>query len=477
MRVSEKYLISLPFCWIVSGYIGVYSQNDRPNIIFILTDDQRWDALGCAGNNYIKTPNIDSLAHNGVHFTNAYVTSPISCVSRASIFTGQYASCNGIHDFSSGLSKEQLEATYPMILKNAGYYVGFIGKYGVGKDKDFPVNSYDFWRSFPGQGKYWSDDSDLHLTALQGQQIIEFLRTRDKSKNFCLSISFKAPHCQDEMRKVKGGDEFPIDPRDSLLYENTIFPYPETFSDDYYELLNDNFKFSKIKNKENEARVRWKFRFSSDSLYQETVRKYYTLIYGVDREIGNLLDELEKQNIADNTIIVFMGDNGFFLGEHGLAGKWFSMEEAARVPLIVYDPRSSKNKGVKKNELVLNIDIAPTILSFANIEIPKTMQGEDLNILLNNRHKEKRWRTDFYCEYKYNPKFIHLPPMEAVINKNFKLTHYYVDGCQWYELYDLRKDRNEVNNLYDNRRYKRVKNKMKDRMIELRDFVKKPACF
>lgn len=312
--------------------------SSKPNIIFILTDDQRFDALGCTGNASILTPNMDKLGYDGIIFKNAYATTPISCVSRASILTGQYASKHGIQDFATLLSKKQWSETYPYLLKFNGYYTGFIGKFGVGRS-NIPNDWFDYCNLLPKQGWYYESDKERikknkkkltkqtnpeYLTVIQGKQIIDFLNVRDKNKPFCLSVSFKAPHCQDEMR-IPGGDEFPIDRKDSALYKDVYFPMPITSKDSFYYALPENFRYSKVKMKENEARKRWRWRFSSDSLYQETVRKYYSLIYGVDREIGNMMNELKRHGIEKNTVIIIMGDNGFYLGEHGLAGKWLLM--------------------------------------------------------------------------------------------------------------------------------------------------------
>lgn len=453
---------------------------ENPNIIFILNDDHRFDALGCMDNNSIKTPNMDLLAHHGVLFTNACATTPISCVSRASILTGQYASNHKIFDFDTPLTEQQFSLMYPALLKKSGYYVGFIGKYGVGKYSTYPSKSFDFWRSFPNQGWYYKNDSlrrrhlpekysideDIHLTSMQGRQICEFLQSRDKSKPFCLSVSFKAPHCQDEMR-IQGGDEFPIDRRDSLLYSNIKFNKPKTSTDSFYYALPESFRYSKEKQKENEARVRWKWRFSSDSLYQKTVEKYYSLIFGVDREIGNMMNELKRQGLDKNTIIIVMGDNGFYLGEHGLAGKWFAHEPSIRIPLIIYDPRVSKErKGIKSSAMALNIDICPTILDLAGVDIPDIVDGKSLKPILNGDNDDIR--KDFFIEYNFNPKNIHLPSMEGLVTPSYKLIRYYVEENEWWELYNRKKDSLEINNLIEDNYFRSIVDTMKVRMNEVK---------
>lgn len=439
-------------------------QEMRPNLIFILTDDQRWDALGYAGNEYIHTPNLDSLASHGIYFPNTYATTALSCASRASILTGMYASGSGIHDFSTAFTEEQFARTYPMLLRDAGYYTGFIGKFGVGQKYDGIPEKFDFWRSFPGQGWYYNRKRGQteHLTAVQGKQILEFLDSAPAGQPFCLSVSFKAPHCQDEARK-KNGEEFPIDPRDSLLYDGIVFPEPHSAGQ--YDSLRKEFRHSDAKDLENEGRIRWRYRFSSSVQYQNTVRKYYSLVSGVDREIGNMMSALKSKGLDKNTVIIFMGDNGFYLGEHGLAGKWFAHEESARIPFFIYDPRS-RSGGIKEEHLALNIDIAPTILGLAGVGIPSGMQGTDLSPLMSGR--KIHWRKDFLYEHRYNPEGVHIPSCEGIITGRFKLLRYFADGQEWWEMYDLEKDRGETTNIVGREEYRSRQKRLEKRLDMLK---------
>lgn len=419
----------------------VATAQDKPNIIFILTDDQRHDAVGYIGNPYVLTPNLDSLATQGTIYNNARATNPISCASRACILTGQYSLRNGVYDFKTPLSEEQESKTYPGLLKAAGYYTGFIGKYGVSSHN--PVSGgimFDWVKCVKDQGVYYKslmpkdkkssvplhpDPSEKHLTEIQGDEAIEFLRSRDSQKPFCLSISFKAPHCQDQLRGR--GDEFPIDRRDTAIFKGVTFAPSLLCNDRYYNRMPKPFRITPD-GYENVARVRWRYRFSSDSLYQETVRKYYSLIFGVDREVGRIVDELKRQGIDNNTVIIFMGDNGFYLGEYGMAGKWFHHEESLRIPLFVYDPRNPK--GVVNEENVLNIDVAPTILSFAGLKC-SSMQGRDLRKMFK--------RKSLYFEHAYfpNPRKAFIPKMEGVISGHDKLVHYMTADSTWYSLFRI----------------------------------------
>ncbi|HUQ19011.1 MAG TPA: sulfatase-like hydrolase/transferase, partial [Gemmatimonadaceae bacterium] len=199
----------------------------RPNIIFLLADDQRSDVTGSAGNTIIQTPNLDALARQGLSFRNAYVTTPVCAISRASIFTGEYASRHGIIDFTTDFTPAQLAQTYPALLRAAGYRTGFIGKFGVGENP--PADMFDYWRGFPGQGDYMTRDSagnPIHLTRLQSKQAISFLDTQPKGKPFALSISFKAPHVEDD-----ASEPFVPEVSDMGMYANVTVPTPVTADD------------------------------------------------------------------------------------------------------------------------------------------------------------------------------------------------------------------------------------------------------
>jgi arylsulfatase A-like enzyme len=425
-----------------------------PNIIFLLTDDQRWDTLGCMGNPIIRTPNMDDLAANGVLFTNAFVTTSICASSRASILSGQYVRRHGINDFATSFSEEALARTYPLLLRSAGYRTGCIGKHGVGRGQDFPVDKYDVWFGCPGQcSPYERKDKDgnyKHLTRVFADQIAEFLNGCSKEKPFCLSVNFKAPHVQDNDPR-----QFIPDRAYKDLYKDVTIPIPLTADPRYFEALPEFLRTS-------EARRRWKIRFSTPEKFQESVKNYYRLIYGVDVVIGKIREQLQRLGLADNTIIILTGDNGFYLGEHGLAGKWFPHEESIRVPLIFYDPRAPKNlRGLTRDEFALNIDIAPTILELANLQVPEQMQGTSLLPLLKG--KEPGWRTDFFYEHLFNHKTI--PRTEALRTARFKYARYIDFGYE--ELYDLESDPHETQNLAEAPNYRQNLKSLRKRCDKL----------
>jgi arylsulfatase A-like enzyme len=424
-----------------------------PNIVFLLTDDHRAEAMGCAGNRIIKTPNIDEMAASGVRFTNAFVTTSICASSRASIFSGQWTARHGIVDFATHFTPEALALTYPMLLRTAGYRIGFIGKYGVGPKRDLPIDQYDYWRGFPGQGRYENKDKDgnyKHLTSIMGDQAAEFLQGCSADRPFCLSISFKAPHCQD-------GDprQFIYDPAYAGLYRDLTIPVPKTADPEYFDALPDFLRDS-------EARRRWQIRFATPEKFQESVKSYYRLISGVDTVIGKIRRDLRGLNLHQNTVIIFTGDNGFYLGEHGLAGKWFPHEESIRVPLLVFDPRAPKRlRGRTLDQFALNVDIAPTILELAGLDIPDSVQGRSLLPLLAGKNPE--WRRDFFYEHPFPHKTI----AKSIALKTPRYKYALYTDHNYEELYDLKSDPAETTNLVGDKKYNKTLQSLRDRCRRL----------
>ena len=405
----------------------------RPNLLFILTDDHRWDALGSAGNPIVQTPNLDRIAREGVSFTKNFVVTSICCTSRANIFSGMYGSRNGIETFGVPFDPETWNECYPTLLRKAGYRTGFVGKWGVGKEP--PENEFDYWAGFAGQGKYLEEvDGKLtHMTQRLGQKSLEFLDSCDGSQPFCLSISFKAPHCQDGAKR-----QFPPEPELESLYSGVEIPRPKTATEEAFRQLP---KFLQ----ESEARRRWTLRFATDEMRQESVRDYYRLITGVDREVGKLLVKLEEKGQLDNTVIVFTGDNGFYLGEHGLAGKWFMHEESIRTPLIVRDPTlPNEVRGKRVDAMALNIDISPTLLDYAGIDIPERVQGRSVRPWVQGLTPGD-WRTEWFYEHHFKHRTI--PQSEGVRTDRWKYCRYIEVDPVYEELYDLEKDPYEETNL------------------------------
>jgi len=409
---------------------GALAQTSRrpPNILFLLTDDQRWDALGCMGNPIVQTPNIDGLARQGVLFRNCFVTTAICVTSRASIFSGLYARTHRIEQFNQQFSAEQFASTYPAILRRNGYRTGFIGKYGLDA-QPLPEKGFDYWRGFAGQGKSFPQgENGPQMTAIMTDQAQEFLNSAGSSQPFCLSVSYKHPHAEDADPR-----QFLYDARDRDLYRNATIPVPKTAAPEYIAQLPRSIQRS-------EGRRRWAVRFSTPELYQESVKSYYRLCSGIDRSVGQLLQTLRARNLHENTIVIYTSDNGFYLAEHGLADKWFMHEESIRVPLIVYDPRPGALRGASLDQFALNIDMAPTMLDFAGLADRPPMHGASLSPLM--RGEKPRWRQEFFYEhhFRYNG---WIPATEGIRDQRWKYTRYIDEQPVYEELFDLNADRLE----------------------------------
>lgn len=419
-------------------------QKERPNIIFILTDDQRWDAMGCAGNEIIQTPNMDALADQGIYFQNAFCTTPISAASRASIFTGMYERTHG-YTFGQGPLKEQYACvSYPVHLRENGYYTGFFGKLGViFDDPDGLFDEADFFDRKDNyknrRGYYYRtiEGDTVHLTTYAGYKAKNFIQNAPDDRPFCLSVSFSAPHAHDPAE-----EQYFSDPEYAGLYKDMVIPPPLQREDNYFDVLPKEVK-------EGFNRVRWHWRFDTEERYQEYVKAYYRMITQVDNEIGRIREVLREKGISENTVIIFAGDNGYFLGDRQLADKWLMYETSIRIPMIIYDPRV-KPKKVK--EPVLNIDIPSTILDLASIPQPNYYQG----ISLTNyyQHKRKKPKRDaILFEHLWEKEEI--PSSEGVRTERWKYFRYrFIDTPE--ELYDLKNDPMEINNLASDARYKKV---------------------
>ncbi|MCH8830387.1 MAG: sulfatase, partial [Planctomycetes bacterium] len=377
---------------------------------------------------------IDRLAAQGTLFANMFCTTSICPVSRATFLTGQYGRRHGISGFRKGLSSEQFQASFPGLLRRHGYRTGMVGKWGLGGK--LPAEQYDVFQGFRGQGRYFprgmSGRAGVHLTHRIGDQAVQFLDGCTPNKPFLLQVYTKAAHCQD-------GDPWPFqpDPRYNNLFRQDKIPPPKTATEKHFQALPPFLRTS-------EARRRWYLRFANRELYQKSVKDYYRLIAGIDDVIGRIVKKLAERNLADNTVIIFTSDNGFYLGEHGLAGKWFMHEESIRLPLVIYDPRLPKaQRGRKVLQMVLNLDIAPTIERLAGVSVPDGVQGKSLVPLM--RGTKTDWRKEFLYEHRF--KHARIPQTEGVRTEHWKYTRYISVRPVYEELFDLRHDPFEERNL------------------------------
>jgi len=411
---------------------------DKPNIILLLTDDQRRDALECAGNPIIRTPNMDFLAEKGVQFENAFVTTPICAASRASIFTGLYERTHAYTFTKPPLTRDYLQFSYPYLLRKAGYRTGFVGKFGVSVEKSIIEEMFDYFK--PSSYPYFKemDGKKKHLTDINMDRALSFIRSSNRDQPFCLSISTWAPHADDDAE-----EQYFWPSSCGELYKDIIIPDPELSDAAFFEALPEFTKKSL-------NRKRWHWRFDTPEKYQKMVKGYYRMISGVDNALGRLLKELKRLGIDQNTVILFTSDNGYFLGERGFAGKWTMHDISIGVPLILYDPRiSRKDRGKIIQDMVLNIDITPTILDLTGIPIPEIYQGSSLLPLLKGKMQD--WRSDILTEHLWDHSEI--PQTEAIRTKRWKYIRY-PQHPEFEELYNLENDPLEGNNLAYNELYK-----------------------
>ena len=417
--------------------------SNRPNLIVLVTDDQRWDALGCAGNPFIQTPNMDMLAERGVRFENAFTTTPICAASRASLLTGLYERTHGYTFTKPPLYRKYCDISYPMLLRRAGYRTGFVGKFGIAAPKGAEKEMFDVFQ--PSRYPYFIkvNGEEKHLTDIHVDHAIDFLRGACSNQPFCLSLSFWAPHADD------GNPEQYIWPHAcDGLYKGINLPPPMASDPVFFE---GQPKF--LKGSLN--RERWHWRFDTPEKYQKMVKGYFRMISGVDRALGRLMDELNRLGMAQNTVIILLSDNGYFLGERGFAGKWTMHEPSIRIPLIIYDPRKQViEPGSVSKEMVLNVDVAPTILELANLPVPEVMQGRSMLPLLKG--DAAGWRREIFSEHLWDhPK---IPQTEALRTESWKYIRY-PRHSEFEELYDLMSDPNEeVNQAVDPRRGEMLEN-------------------
>ena len=450
----------LMFCLVSLAWFSCKKKKSSkpPNIIVILTDDQRWDAIGYAGNKIIKTPEQDQLALEGTYFNKAFVTTPICGASRATIITGLY---ERKHNFTLGgttLNPVYLKKNYPLELRKNGYHTGFFGKFGIKNNGDLSnifseFEVYDRNNKFEDHRGYYYKSigkDTVHLTQYTGHKALAFIDNAPSDGPFCLSISFSAPHAHDGAWEGIKKQYFWQEEVDDY-YRDTVIPGPNNASHDRFAALPKEVR-------EGFNRVRWFWRYDSKERYQESLKGYYRMIGGVDKELGKIREMLTKKGIADNTIIVWMGDNGYFLGERQMAGKWLMYDNSVRVPLIIYDPRVKKHHDVE--DMVANVDLAATILDFSGVKSDLKTHGISLVPYVNNGSSKYK-RKELMIEHLWD--FQPIPPSEGIRTEQWKYFRYRTIKATE-ELYDLENDPQELNNLASNTKYKIILQNMRDKL-------------
>ncbi|WP_288954854.1 sulfatase [uncultured Polaribacter sp.] len=439
------------------------TKEEKPNIIFILTDDQRWDALGYTGNALAHTPEMDKLAKSGVFFKNTIATTPICAASRASIFSGLQERTHNYSFTSKAMKDEYMEQAFPRVLKQSGYYTGLYGKFGVKYkklDSLYDVHeNYDLRYDRKDITSYYYKTlgkDTVHLTRYTGEKALQFLDKAPTDKPFCLQLSFSAPHASDNTVEQYFWQE-----ENNHVLENVTMPDANISSDEDYnklpQLVKDGFN-----------RLRWYWRYDTPEKYQHSVKGYFRMLAGIDNEIAKIRTKLEAKGIADNTIIVLMGDNGFFLGERQISGKWLMYDNSLKVPLIIYDPRNKAHKDVE--QMALNIDVPSTILDFAGVEAPKSWHGKSLKPFINEKNVNLE-RDTILIEHLWD--FKNIAPSEGVRTQEWKYFRY-VDDKSIEELYNLKEDPRETNNLIHNEQYQDVLNNLRAKCEDLIEKYKDP---
>lgn len=434
-----KYLLPLIFLCSQLVIAQQSTKTEKPNLIFILTDDQRWDALGYAGNPYVNTPEMDKLARQGAYFKNSIVTTPICAASRATILSGMQERAHR-YDFQTGEIKEDfMREAYPRLLKSAGYQTAFFGKLGVkygDKEKLFDViEDYDRNNNYPDKRGYYYKtigNDTVHLTRYTGHKALEFLDNINTNEPFSLSLSFSAPHAHDS-----APDQYFWQQETDGLLQNIEIPKANISDDSFFDKLPE-FVRSGFN------RLRWTWRYDTPEKYQHSVKGYYRMIAGIDLEIAKIRAKLSEKGLDKNTVIILMGDNGYFLGERQLAGKWLLYDNSIRVPLIIFDPRQPNHLDIE--EIAMNVDVPATMLDLAQVPQPKNWQGKSLLPLVSGAAKSLK-RDTVLIEHLWE--FANIPPSEGVKTQSWKYFRY-VNDKSVEELYNLSADPTEVNNLAAN---------------------------
>ncbi|UCF00445.1 MAG: sulfatase [Planctomycetota bacterium] len=463
----------------------------RPNIIFIMADDHAAQAMSCYGSKINRTPNLDRLAKQGMLFENCFCTNSICAPSRAVILTGKYSHINGV--INNKLTFDGTQQTFPKLLQKAGYQTAVIGKWHL-RSEPTGFDHYDILIGSWGQGEYFDPLFSIngqerrttgYVTDIITDKCLEWLKKQKSDKPFCLMYQHKAPHRAWEP-----------DERHAKMYDGIDIPEPTTFNDDYetrsdaarqqemtieHHLTPSDLKVKPPEELPGEERRDWDKKgihgeYWSPSVnlwgqplkkwkYQQYIKDYLRCIASIDDNVGRLLDYLDQAGLTESTIVIYTSDQGFYLGEHGWFDKRFMYEESLRMPLLVRYPREIK-AGSVNGDIVLNLDFAPTLLDFASVANSADMQGRSFRKLLQGSTPEN-WRTSMYYHYYEYPGWHAVKRHYGVRTNRYKLIHFYYDIDAW-ELYDLHKDPNELNNVYDNPAYKSVLRQLKDELNRLR---------
>ena len=418
------------------------AQNARPNIVFILTDDHRFDGLGYLGNPLARTPELDAIARSGTVFRNAFASTPICSASRASIFSGLQERTHRYGFQTDAILPASMDSAWPVMLRRAGYRTAFFGKFGVkypGMDTQFDVHEdYDRNNKYSDRRGYFFKTlgaDTVHLTRYTGQQGVDFINSQSADRPFCLQLAFSAPHAHDG-----APDQYFSQPEFDTMFRDLVIPRPPLSDDAYF-----NEQPAAVRAGFN--RLRWTWRFDEPDKYQRMMKAYYRMIAEVDREVGRVRDALRARGMDRNTVIIFLGDNGYFLGERGLADKWLMYEPSIRVPMVIHDPRQRRHREV--TDMVLNTDVSATILDIAGVERPAAYHGQSLKPMIEGKRPAVN-RDTVLIEHLWV--FDQIPASEGIRTTGWKYFRY-VDDQTLEFLFDLSVDPQEKVNLAGDKHY------------------------
>ncbi|WP_247236339.1 sulfatase [Telluribacter sp. SYSU D00476] len=448
-------VVAVLFC-LISWTRDAKQERKQPNVVVILTDDQRWDALGVAGNPYLKTPHIDKLAAEGVYFKNYFCTTSLCSPSRASILSGKYAHAHGVvNNFTEYPTNLP---SFPAVLQKEGYETAYIGKWHMGEENDNPRPGFDYFVTHKGQGKYWDTEFNIngqgskeikgYYTNVVTKMANEWL-TKKRSKPFMLILGHKAPH------------SFYIpEPKYAKAFAGVRIPYPQSAFE-----LEDKPKW--IQQRLNTWHgiygplFDWRKKFPDSSPeavkdFENMVHAYWGTILSVDDSVGELYRTLQEMGELDNTVFVFTSDNGLLNGEHGMVDKRTMHDPSIHIPLIVRFPGLTPiTKPVVVDKQVLTLDIAPTILDLCGAPALKDIHGQSFRRLVQG--DDRGWRKAWFYEYNYEKQFPYTPNVRGIRTDEWKYIHYPTgDGTpdqHMAELYHIAADPGEDHNLISDPKY------------------------
>lgn len=490
-----KYLLFLGLA--LMPFLSIYAQ--RPNIVLIVSDDHSYQTIGAYGGKFMQTPNIDRIAKEGIRFDKAYVTNSICGPSRAVILTGKYSHKNGFKD-NANSSFDGSQNTFIKELTKTGYQTAWIGKWHLQTNPQ----GFSYWQVLPGQGSYYNPDFLMmngerkrvegYVSDVVEDAAEKWLSQRDTSQPFCLVIGHKNTH-----------RTWMPDTKDLRLFHQSTFPLPANFYDSYetraaaavqdmtidktmrmgydlkmfdtkeeeekefsikrmtpvqrkaymsfYDSIHADLQSKKLSGK---ALVEWK--------YQRYMQDYLATAASLDRNIGRTLDYLDKHQLSKNTIVIYVSDQGFYMGEHGWFDKRFMYEESFRTPMVMRYPSVVKSGSVNSN-MVMNLDIGPTLLDAAGIKVPNDMQGKSFLPLIKG--SAKKGRDAMYYHYYENGEHS-VSPHFGISTGRYKLIRFYTRVSGW-ELFDLEKDPSEMRNIYGQKGYEKVTADLKKELAQLID--------